>query len=90
MVSDTRGYDEERLGELLSLLRPAPTGWVQAAQELPAARAGLDEIVERARVDVEFRKVVAADLEAALKAAGQEPTEALVETLRACLAALDR
>jgi hypothetical protein len=89
-VSNVNGHDEERLAELLSLLRPVPEGWVRAAQELPAARAGLDEIVERARVDVEFRAVVAADLQAALAAAGQEPTEALVEALRACLADLDR
>lgn len=94
-MSATSRYDEERLGELLSLLPPAPAGWVQAAQELPAARitmdgAGLDEIVERARVDAEFRAVVAADLEAALAAAGHEPTDELVEALRACLAALDR
>jgi hypothetical protein len=89
-VSATSRYDEERLGELLSLLPPAPTGWVRAAQELPAARAGLDEIVERARRDGEFRAALAADLEAALAAAGHEPTEELVEALRACLADLDR
>ena len=89
-MSGTSRYDEERLGELLGLLRPAPTGWVRAAQELPAARAGLDVIVERARVDADFRALVAADLEAALAAAGHEPTDELVETLRACLAALDR
>lgn len=52
--------------------------------------AGLDEIVERARVDAAFRAVVAADVEAALSAAGHEPTEELVEALRACLADLDR
>jgi hypothetical protein len=94
-VSATSGYDEERLGELLSLLPPAPDGWVTAAQELPLARismegAGLDEIVERARVDAEFRSAVAADLEAALAAAGHEPTDELVEALRTCLADLDR
>jgi hypothetical protein len=92
-VSATSRYDEERLGELLSLLPPAPAGWVEAAQELPAARismegAGLDEIVER--VDAGFRAAVAADLEAALAAAGHEPTQELVEALRACLADLDR
>ena len=29
-------YDEERLGVLLRILPPAPTGWVRAAPELPA------------------------------------------------------
>lgn len=90
MVRSVPPHDEERIAELLGLLPPAPPGWVRAAQELPAARAGLDEIVERARVDAEFRAAVTADLEAALAAAGHEPTHALVEALRSCLADLDR
>ena len=40
-------YDEQRLAELLRTLPPAPEGWVKAAQELPLARAELDELVER-------------------------------------------
>ncbi len=89
-MSAPLGYDEERLGELLSSLPPAPAGWVQAAQELPAARRGLDVIVERARVDAEFRVLLVADLEAALAAAGYEPTNELIEAVRACLSELDR
>lgn len=83
-------YDEEQLGELLALLRPAPTGWVQAAQELPLARLGLDAIVERARADAAFRRVLLADLEAALAEAGYEPTDELIDAVRACLPDLDR
>jgi hypothetical protein len=75
-------HDEERLGELLSLLPPATAGWVQAAQELPAARLGLDEIVERARADAVFRAGLVADLEAALAAAGYEPSAELLDALR--------
>jgi hypothetical protein len=89
-VSAFSRYDEERLGELLSLLGPAPTGWVQAAQELPSARRGLDEIVERARVDAEFRVLLVADLEAALAEAGYEPTDELIDAVRACLPELDQ
>jgi hypothetical protein len=89
-VSARSRYDEERLGELLSLLPPAPAGWVQAAQELPGARLGLDEIVERARVDAEFRVLLVADLEAALTQAGYEPTDELLEAVRACLPELDQ
>jgi hypothetical protein len=89
-VSARSRYDEERLGELLSLLPPAPAGWVQAAQELPGARLGLDEIVERARVDAEFRVLLVADLEAALTQAGYEPTDELIEAVRACLPELDQ
>lgn len=82
-------YDEERLGELLSELPPAPLAWIQAAQELPRARHELDEIVERARADAEFRVRLLADLEAALTSAGYEPSAALAEALRTRLAELD-
>ena len=62
----TRLYDEERLGVLLRILRPAPTGWVRAAQELPAARRTLADIVSRAEADIAFRSALIADLEQAL------------------------
>lgn len=75
-------YDEERIAELLSALPPAPEAWVRAAQELPLARRGLDEIVARAEADAEFRRACLADLEAALAEAGYEPDPALLETLR--------
>jgi hypothetical protein len=79
------GYDEERLGELLRSLPPAPAGWVRAAQELPLARAGLDALVERAERDAAFREALVADLEKELRAAGVEPRRAVVDHLRARL-----
>jgi hypothetical protein len=75
-------YDEERLGGLLRLLPPAPEGWLRAAQELPAARRSLDDIVARAEADAEFRRLVVADLEAALEREGVEPAPRIVEELR--------
>jgi hypothetical protein len=77
-----RHNDEERLAALISALPPAPEAWVRAAQELPAARAGLDEIVARAEADAAFRAIVLEDLEAALRAEGYEPASPLVEELR--------
>jgi hypothetical protein len=77
-----RTYDEERLGGLLRLLPPAPEGWLRAAQELPAARRSLDDIVARAEADAEFRRLVVADLEAALEREGVEPAPRIVEELR--------
>ena len=74
--------DEERIGELLRLLPPAPQGWVQAAQELPAARRSLDEVVARAEADLEFRKALIADLEATLALEGYEPDRQAVEELK--------
>lgn len=79
-------YDEQRLAALLRALPPAPEGWVRAAQELPAARRELDDLVARAVADASFRKIVEADLEAALRQVGQEPDPALVAALRARLA----
>jgi hypothetical protein len=77
-----RHTDEERLAALISALPPAPEAWVRAAQELPAARAGLDEIVARAEADAAFRSIVLEDLEAALRAEGYEPASPLVDELR--------
>jgi len=78
-------YDEERLGELLRLLPPAPPGWIEAAQELPRARAELDALVERAEQDAAFRQALVDDLETALRAAGVEPRRSVVEHLRSRL-----
>jgi hypothetical protein len=78
----TRLYDEERLGVLLRILRPAPTGWVRAAQELPAARRTLNDIVSRAEADLAFRSALIADLEQALAAEGYEPDRRILGELR--------
>ena len=78
----TRLYDEERLGVLLRILRPAPTGWVRATQELPAARRTFDHIVTRAEADQAFRSALVADLEQALAAEGYEPDRRIVDELR--------
>jgi hypothetical protein len=75
-------HDEERIANLLRLLRPAPEAWVRAAQELPLALRGLDDIVERARADERFRRALIADLEAGLAAEGFEPDPQVVDALR--------
>ena len=78
----THLYDEERLGLLLRLLRPAPAGWVRAAQELPAARRTFDEIVARAEADLAFRNAMLVDLETALAAEGYEPDRRILDEIR--------
>lgn len=77
-----RDYDEEILAERLRALPTPPRAWVQAAQEIPLARRGLDDIVERARADQAFRDALIADLERALEGAGYEPDPALAEAVR--------
>lgn len=81
----TAQYTEERIAALLRLLQPAPTGWVRAAQELPAARRTLDDIVARAEADAAFRSALVADLEQALQSAGYEPSERTLVELRKLL-----
>lgn len=76
------GYDEERVAALLRRLPPAPSAWVQAAQELPASRRSLDEIVARAEADLAFRDALVADLEAALAEQGFEPDLRVLQELR--------
>ena len=82
----TRSYEEERLGRLLRLLRPAPPSWVRAAQELPYARRTFDEIVARAEADLAFRQALIADLERSLALEGYEPDRRIVAELRERLA----
>jgi hypothetical protein len=62
-----RSHDEQQLGDLLSALPPAPDAWVKAAQDLPLLRRGLDDIVERAEADEEYRRRVIADPARALE-----------------------
>lgn len=80
-----RYYDEETLADLLRTLPAPPQAWVKAAQEIPLARKGLDDIVERAREDQAFRDALIADLETALERAGYETNPALAEAVRARL-----
>jgi hypothetical protein len=80
-----QNYNEETLANLLRTLPAPPQAWVQAAQEIPLARRGLDDIVERAQADQAFRAALIADLERALEGAGFESDPALAEAVRARL-----
>jgi hypothetical protein len=77
-----RNYNEEILAELLRTLPAPPEAWVRAAQEIPLARRGLDDIVERARADQAFREALVADLERALQDAGYDADPALADAVR--------
>jgi hypothetical protein len=76
---------EERLAELVAALPPAPEAWVQAAAELPRARAAIDQLIDRALADSRARERILTDLESALRAAGVEPRPRVLETVRARL-----
>ena len=77
-----RNYNEETLAELLRTLPAPPQAWVRAAQEIPLARRGLDDIVERARADQAFREALVVDLERALQDAGYDADPALADAVR--------
>jgi hypothetical protein len=74
--------EHDDLGRLIAALPPAPEGWTRAAQELPAARRGIGDIVARAEADAAYRERLIADLESALAAEGIEPTPSILEELR--------
>ena len=73
---------EERIAELLRELPAPPTGWLEAAKELPAVRRDLDSLLERLERDERLRERAVADLEAVLRAEGVEPTPLVVAHLR--------
>jgi hypothetical protein len=81
-MSEQSPWNEERLAELLALLKPPPIGWIEAAAELPRLRIQLEDIVARAEADAELRQALIADLEATLAREGVEPTPRVVEELR--------
>jgi hypothetical protein len=73
-VTTENRYDEERLAQLLQMLRPAPEAWVRRAREIPL---GLplsdDDVATLARTldtDPGFRQRFDADPVAAAEAAG--------------------
>lgn len=75
-------YDEEVLGRLLGALPPAPADWVEAAAQLPETRRDVERIVALAEADAQFAAATAADLEAALRARGFQPSERLLAEVR--------
>jgi hypothetical protein len=81
-VIESDPYAEEDLGRLIGLLPPVPVGWVRAAQEIPAFRAMLDDLVARAEADEAFQATLIADLEAAIAQAGYEAEPRAVEGVR--------
>lgn len=81
-MTDPVDYNEERLGELLRALPAPPGDWVVAAQQLPALRRALEELIDRARGDPRFRAALIADPESALRGAGYTPEPRLVAALR--------
>lgn len=89
LASAMAQLSEERLAELIALLRPPPHGWVEAAVELPRARAAIDGLAVRASDDQQQRQAILADLEQALRAVGVEPRPRLVESLRVRISGLD-
>jgi hypothetical protein len=73
---------EEQIAELLRALPAPPSGWVEAAKELPVVRGELETIFGRLAEDERLRERAVADLEGLLRAEGVEPTPVVVAHLR--------
>jgi hypothetical protein len=78
-------HTEETLARALRALPAAPEAWIEAAKEMPAHRARLDDLVARAETGAEFRDAVLADLDSALRDADLVPEPATLAALRARL-----
>ena len=76
---------EERIARLLRELPPAPTGWIEAAAALPAARRALEHIDEQVVQGAAERAEITAAIEEALRAADVAPTPEHVLALRRLL-----
>ena len=75
-------FDEERLGELIALLPPAPVGWTWPRRSSPPpGSSSTRSSSEPARTRSSARRLVA-DLEDALASAGYEPRAALLAAVR--------
>lgn len=72
----------ERLASLVAALPPPPLGWIAAAQELPAHRRSLDDLLLRAETDAALRTRLLDDLESALAESGIAPTPHILATAR--------
>jgi hypothetical protein len=79
-------FDSHQIAEHIALLRPAPRGWVEAAQQLPAARRAVETLVARAQQSETDRAEIVRNLEESLHAEGVEPRSELVRELRDLLA----
>ena len=75
-------YDIEKLSRLLAALPPPPSGWVEAAQQLPESRRAIDTLVAQAEADAELRERILADLEAAVERSGIRATPRVLEEVR--------
>lgn len=73
-------YNEERLGELLQVLRPAPEAWLRRAQEIPLgpplSYSAVSELARRLETDEGFRRRFDADPVAAAEIAGMSDLSA--------------
>ena len=72
-------YDDERLGQLLALLPPAPAGWVATAKRIPLMELDARELAQKLEADPAFRKSFDADPVAAAEAAGLPELAAQLE-----------
>ena len=65
---------EEHIAEALRALPAPPTGWVEAAKELPVARRELETIFERIERDEQFREAVIGNQERKQRVVGVAAT----------------
>jgi uncharacterized protein (DUF4415 family) len=73
---------EERLAGLLSNLPPAPVAWVERAARIPRVQRDLGDVQRRLDEDALLREAFRRDGERALRDAGLEIDQEVLEHLR--------
>lgn len=73
---------EERIGELLAHLPPAPAAWVERAARIPRVQRDLADVQRRLDEDALLREAFKRDGGRALRDAGLSVDDEVVEHLR--------
>ena len=75
-------FGEERIGDLLARLPPAPAAWVERAARIPRVQRDLADVQQRLAEDGLLREAFKRDGEQALRDAGLSVDDEVVEQLR--------
>lgn len=75
-------YTDQELAGLLRVLKPAPTSWVEAAQQIPRMKKQVAEVLPYLEEIAPDRASETAELEKAISAAGLTPEPQLLAELQ--------
>lgn len=81
-MQTNRPHDDERIAQLLSMLKPAPEAWVERAARIPRVQRDLEDVQRRLEEDALLRAAFQAHGDRALREAGVIVNAEVLEFLR--------